>query len=72
LEGFWPSSNWRSNYARALLSNVINIADVENLIRFPHCGLKNMRPLTAYTPFRDLNVGDFVLVKLHNLDLVPF
>ncbi len=31
-----------------------------------------MRPLTAYTPFRDLNVGDFVLVKLHNLDLVPF
>jgi hypothetical protein len=29
-----------------------------------------MRPLTAYTPFRDLNVGDFVLVRLHNLDLV--
>jgi len=31
-----------------------------------------MRPLTTYTPFRDLNVGDFVLVKPHDLNLVPF
>jgi hypothetical protein len=30
-----------------------------------------MRPLTAYMPFRDLNVGDFVLMRLHDLDLVP-
>jgi hypothetical protein len=30
-----------------------------------------MRPLIAYTTFRDLNVEDFVLVKLHDHDLVP-
>jgi hypothetical protein len=30
-----------------------------------------MRPLTAYPPFRDFNVGDFVLVRSHDLDLVP-
>jgi hypothetical protein len=31
-----------------------------------------MKPLIAYMPFKDLNVGDFVLVRLHDLDLVPF
>jgi hypothetical protein len=29
-----------------------------------------MRPLTTYTPFRDLNVGNFVLVRLHDPDFV--
>ncbi len=30
-----------------------------------------MRPLIAYTPFKDLNVGNFVLMGLDNLNLVP-
>ncbi len=30
-----------------------------------------MKPLIVYTPFRDLNVGDFVLVRSHNLDFIP-
>jgi len=30
-----------------------------------------MKPLTAYIPFKDLNVGNFVFVKPHDLDLVP-
>jgi hypothetical protein len=29
-----------------------------------------MKPLTTYTPFRDLNVGNFVLVRLHDPDFV--
>jgi hypothetical protein len=29
-----------------------------------------MRPLTTYTPFIDLNVGNFVLVRLHDPDFV--
>jgi hypothetical protein len=29
-----------------------------------------MKPLTAYTPFKNLNVENFVLVRPHNLDLV--
>jgi hypothetical protein len=31
-----------------------------------------MRPLTAYIPFRDVNAGDFVFMKPHDLNLVPF
>jgi hypothetical protein len=30
-----------------------------------------MRPLTTYTPFKDLDAGYFVLVKLSDHDLVP-
>ncbi len=29
-----------------------------------------MRPLTTYMPFKDFNVGDFVLVKLHDPNLI--
>jgi hypothetical protein len=30
-----------------------------------------MRPLTPYIPFKDVNVENFVLMRLHDLDLVP-
>jgi hypothetical protein len=30
-----------------------------------------MRPLIAYTPFRNFNVGNFVLVRPRDIDLVP-
>ncbi len=29
-----------------------------------------MKHLTAYTPFKDLNVGDFVFVRPHDPNLV--
>jgi hypothetical protein len=32
--------------------------------------VENMRPLTSYTPFRNLNVGNFVLMGLHNPNFV--
>jgi len=35
-----------------------------------YCRPKNIRPLTTYTPFRDLNVRDFVLVRPHDPNLV--
>jgi len=31
-----------------------------------------MKPLTIYMPIKYLNVGDFVLLKPHDLNLVPF
>jgi hypothetical protein len=37
----------------------MDVVDPENPIRISSRGPKNMRPLIAYTPFRDLNVGDF-------------
>jgi len=71
LEGFLPSSNWRANYVRSSLSTVINVVNPKDPIQVPYCGPKNMKPLTTYTPFRYLNVGDFVLVRPHDFDLVP-
>jgi hypothetical protein len=35
-----------------------------------YCGPKNLKPILAYIPFRDLNNRDFVLVRLHDLFLV--
>ncbi len=32
LEGFWPLSDWRSNYYRALLSIVMDVIDVGDLV----------------------------------------
>jgi hypothetical protein len=48
----------------------MDVVDLEDPIQVPYCGPKNMKPLTAYMPFRDLNVGDFVL-RLHDFNLVP-
>jgi hypothetical protein len=32
LEGFWPSNNWKSNYAKVSMSNVMDVTDVDNLV----------------------------------------
>jgi hypothetical protein len=72
LEGFWFSSNWRSNYVRASFLTMMDVVDTEDPIKIRYCGPKNMKALTTYTPFRDLNVGNFVLVRLHDPDLVSF
>jgi hypothetical protein len=36
----------------------------------PYCGPKNLKPTLAYTLFKDLNNGNFVLVRLHDPVLV--
>ncbi len=54
------------------MSIMMDVVDPEDPIRVPYCGPKNMRPLIAYTPFKDFNVGDFVLVRPRDPDLVPF
>jgi hypothetical protein len=61
---------WLISINEALLSTIMDIANAENPVQLPYCGLKNMRPLTTYTPFRDLNVGNFMLVKSHDPNLV--
>ncbi len=49
----------------------MDIVDPKYPIQIPYYGPKNMRPLIAYMPFRDLNVGNFVLMKPHDSNLVP-
>jgi len=48
----------------------MDVVDLENPIKVPYCGPKNLRPLIAYMLFKDLNVGDFVFVRPHDLNLV--
>jgi hypothetical protein len=44
---------------------MMDIVDPKNSIRVPYYGPNNMRTLIAYTPFRNLNVGNFVFVRSH-------
>ncbi len=70
LEGFRPFSNWKLNYVRDDFPSTTLVVDSEDpMIRF-YCGPKNFRPIPAYTPFRDFNNGDFVLMKPHDPYLV--
>ncbi len=55
-----------------LLCFQLDVVDLKNPIWIPCCVPKNMKPFITYTPFKDLSVGDFVLVRPRNLDLVPF
>jgi len=48
-----------------LLTAIVGV-DLEHPIQRPYCGPKNMRPSIAYTPFINLNDGDFVFVKPHD------
>jgi len=48
------------------LATTIVGVDIEDPIKCLYCGPKNMRPSIVYTLFRDLNDGDFVLVRLHD------
>ncbi len=65
LEGFWPSSNWRFSYARALLPTRMEVIDAKDPIMHPYWA-KNLEPFQAYTPFQDSNNGDFVFVRPHD------
>jgi hypothetical protein len=71
LEGFWPSNNWKLNYARAKLLSTTSVVDFKDLVICPYCEPISMKPIFAYTLFRDFNNGDFVLVKPHDPFLVP-
>jgi hypothetical protein len=66
-QSFWPSSNWRSNYAKALLLTTMEVIDAKDPIIVPSCGLKNLKPslieTKIYTPFRDFNIQDFVFMR---------
>jgi hypothetical protein len=70
LKGFWPCNNWKLNYARVELPSTTPVIDLEDLVICPYCGPKNLKPPLAYTMFRDLNNGYFILVRLHDALLI--
>jgi hypothetical protein len=70
LKEFWPSSNWVSNYFKVSLSTAFVTVDPEDPIQLLYCGSKNMKPSITYTPVRDFNDEDFVLVRLHDPNCV--
>jgi len=70
LEGFWPSHNWKLNYAKVELSSTRPIVDSENMVMHLYCGHENLKLTPAYTSFEDINNGDFVFVRPHDPFLV--
>jgi hypothetical protein len=48
LEGFWPSSNWKLNYAKVELPSTTLIVPKGPVIH-PYCGPKNLKSVPAYT-----------------------
>jgi hypothetical protein len=70
LEVFWPCSNWKLNYVRAELLSITLVIDSKDLITHFYCGPKNLKLALTYTLFKDLNNGNFVLVRPHDLFLV--
>ncbi len=63
------SNNWKFNSYKASLSPIIVGVDPEDPIQCLYCGPKKMRPSIVYTLFRDLNDGDFVFVRSHDIGL---
>jgi hypothetical protein len=55
---------------RVELSSTNQVVDLKNPIMRPYCGPKNLKPILAYTPFRDFNNGNFVFKRLHDPFLV--
>ncbi len=47
------------------------VVDSEDVVICPYCGPINMKPIFTYTMIRNLNNGDFVLVKPHDPFLLP-
>jgi hypothetical protein len=72
LEGFWPSNNYKLNYAKVELPSTkpkLLIWKTQSFVLY--CGPKNLKLIPAYTPFIDLNNENFVLVKPHDPFLIP-
>ncbi len=52
------------------MATTIVSVDPKDPIKHLYCGPKNMKPLTTYTLFKDLNDHDFVVVRPHGLVFV--
>jgi len=68
--GFLAFEQLEINCTRASLPTRMEVVDVEDLIMRPYCGPKNLKPSPTYTPFKDLNNGDFVL-RPHDPLFIP-
>ncbi len=64
LEGFRPSSNWKTNYECASICMVVYV-DLKDHVIPPYSGPRSMHPslnTIVYMHFHDLFVSNFVLV----------
>jgi hypothetical protein len=71
LENFWPSSNWKLNYAKVEFPSTTLIVP-KDLVIHPYCGPRNLMSILAYTLCKDLNNGDFFSWGLMILSLSLF
>jgi hypothetical protein len=55
----------------AKLLFIMQVVDWEDAITCPYCRPRNLKLALTYTPFRNINNGNFVLVRSHDPLLVP-
>lgn len=74
-EGFWPITNWQRDHARSTASGngpdaTSDITPEDDPEPYPYCGPAKERPKPSFNPYRDVLLGDFVLIRPcdgHNL-----
>ena len=76
LEGFWPNTDWTTsapplNDHRGKFHPMDIDVTPEDVVPEPYCGPKNEQPGHTYNPWRDVLVGDFVLVRPSDPLLFP-
>jgi len=49
----------------------MEVVDAKDLVMRPYYGPKNMKIVLAYTPFKNLNNEYFVIMRPHDLVLIP-
>ena len=76
LEGFWPNTDWTTstpplNGDHGKFHPMDIDVTSEDVLLEPYCGPKNQQPDHIYNPWRDVLVGDFVLVRPSDPLLFP-
>lgn len=67
-EGFWPTTNWQTDHGRRPPSGIDSPVSSDTTPEddpepYPYCGPAKERPKPCFNPYRDVLLGDFVLVR---------
>lgn len=68
IEGFWPTTDWKRCHVTVGIDTTIGEQDrtPEDEEEVDYCGLAKDKPYPMFNPWRDILVGDFVLVRPDN------
>ncbi|CAM6123717.1 unnamed protein product [Calypogeia fissa] len=61
---FWSTSQWKDNVPKGYRNVACKLESTQ-----PYCGLLKDKPRQAYNPRSDICIGQFVLVRPHEIDM---